>query len=106
MNNRLAALLHDHFGGLLEFSDIDESELQQMASQLTAITDPCDSLILGVLEQCQLSRWRLGAGFSVWDGQAPSSSFVLAHGGALVDAWIDANPLVSRSLISEILRVL
>lgn len=106
MNHRLAALLHDHFGGLLEFSDIDESELEHVAIQLASIAEPSDAHILSVLEQCEIARWRLAAGSSVWDGQAPSSSFVRSHDGAPVDAWAEASALVSRPLISEILRVL
>jgi hypothetical protein len=106
MNNRLAALLHDHFRGLLEFSDTDESSLHQMVAELASIPDPNETSIQRVLQQCPLTRWRLAAGPEVWDGQAPSSSFVSTNDGAPVDAWVEARPLVSRQLISEILSVL
>ncbi len=106
MNQRLTALLHQHFSGLLEFSDLDESNLLRLSEALTALEAPDSRAVQRELELSELTFWRLASGDSVWDNQSSATAFLQQVQGLPVDAWREGRALVSQCLVAEIVRAL
>jgi hypothetical protein len=106
MNQRLTALLHKHFSGLLEFSDLDESELEHLADALGRLEQPDGRTVQRALELSELTHWRLACGSAVWDSQQPASSFIDFAGQGPIDTWREGAPLIPPCLLTEIAGVL
>lgn len=99
---RLTTQLHKHFSGLVAFSELSESELAQLARQLSSLSE--EDAIRRALSASDVCRWRLAAGQTVWDGQISSSEFLNQHANSVVDTWQEDEALIPDHLVLEVLR--
>ena len=100
---RLSTQLHKHFAGLVAFSELSESELSQLARQLSNLCAD-EGAIRRALIASEVCRWRLAADNTIWDGKVSSSDFLSQHPESIVDTWQEEDALVSDVLVQEVMR--
>lgn len=103
--SRITAVLADHYRGLIEFSELDETELVQTTLSLCALDQVTEASVAGVLSCSELAQWRMAAGESLWDGSLTSTDFLRQKNHTAVDTWKEGSPQVADRLIAEVLRV-